>query len=108
MCMVLTNCGRIDYLDGMQAVQEEIVVLEDEKRRVYEETKNIDEANGIEVKMDGGEAFIGNLAGGRVKNIMRQALKDGYLDLTSLGFKAVSELSEIGREPYVQETPYDY
>ena len=50
MCMVLTNCGRIDYLDGMQAVQEEIVVLEDEKRRVYEETKIITKLTGLRLR----------------------------------------------------------
>ena len=108
MFMVLTNRGKMDYLNRMRAVQEEIVELEGETQRVYEETKNISRANAIEVNMDGSEAFIGNLTGERVESIMRQALEQGYFDLSSLGFKVVSELSEIGSEPYIMEEDYDY
>lgn len=106
--MVLMNRGKMDYLERMCAVQEEIVELEGKKQRVYEETKNINNANAIEVNMDGSEAFIGNLTGERVESIMKQALEQGYFDISSLGFKAVSELSEIGSEPYVQEKDYGY
>lgn len=106
--MMLTNRGKMVYLKNMCAVQAEIVELEGEKQRVYEETKDISKANAIDIRMDGGNAFIGNLTGERVESIMKQALEQGYFDLTSLGFKVVSELSEIGSEPYVQEEDYDF
>lgn len=95
MCEVLLPDGKLDEICGMKTVCEKFVDMEESRKRVWAGTKDIDSANGVMLDFGTESYFIGNIDSNRARGIMAQFLKEGYLDCTSLGLKAVSGVSEI-------------
>lgn len=107
MSRILLNNGLLEYMYGVCAVKEEIVELEGNVKRVYECVKDVSSANGVKIEFEDGGCYIGNISGGKVRDILSGIAEKGYLNCLDLGVKDVAKTAGIeDGTPYIQAVDY--